>query len=256
MPKWAKWALLWAWVAGGVTFTVLTEFDDDDFEEQTVDSARMTVTAHPADGGEELAPELQMTIEAEIAEGGDLLRLVLDGGDVRGANPNGPEIEMVLEDRRDVYLHPLTDKPRMPRGKTWIRLDLEQVESVAPEFAGVLRIVESDGLLTSKPALPDEYEAGTETIDGVETTRYEVSGYADELGDLQGIPASAVVGDEVEMTTWIDADGFLRRIVLPMSASYLAPGAGEGTVELHYDIYDLGGDVTIELPDEEDVFSG
>lgn len=254
MPSWLKWGMLGSWVVGGVAFTILAEHDDD-FEERTVESARVTVTAHPEDG-EELPKALRLELEAEIAEGGDLLRIVLEAGDVRGANPSGPEVEMVLADRRDVYLDPLTDKPRLPRGKTWIHMDVEQVQSTAPEFSGVLSLVGADGLLTSKPAFDDEYEAGTETIDGVETTRYELSAEADELDDLPSFAEGMLVGDEVRMTAWMDEQGFVRRLVVPMSAAYLAPRAGEGTVELRYDVYDLGADVTIELPDEQDVVSG
>jgi hypothetical protein len=260
VPRWVKWSALGVWVAGGVAFTVLTE-DGDGFDEQTVRTARMRITIAPHDETTKLPRPLEMTIDALVAGGGDRLSLTMDAAGGRRTNPTGPEIEVVVADREDVYFRLLAGGPKLPRGKTWVLMSFDEMLRLAPEFEGVLELADPENVLTSRPPLPDEYATGSETVAGVETTRYEVSGDLDEVGDLAGVSGEmleeieTVLGEELRMTIWMDEEGFFRRFVVPMSAEYLAPRAGEGVVDMRYEVYDLGGEVTIDLPAEEDVLS-
>ena len=230
------------------------------YEERRVETARLAIEVLPAAAGEEVPKRLQMLIRADIAGGGDRVRFELETDGVRKTNPAGPEIELILDGRDDVYFHVLEDGPRLPGGASWAHLDAEEAEQVLPGIEGVLTLVEAENLLTtSRP--PDDLEpVRSETIDGVETAVYEHEATLERMDDVVGMSGEtfetmrAALGSEMEVTIWQDEEGFIRRFAFPVAASYLAPRLDDGgVVVLQYTIEDLGEDVVVELPDEDDV---
>lgn len=255
---WRKAALVGLWVAG---MTVLALRFGDGHEERSVETGRLHVAVLPSSDGQDLPKGLQMDVEAEITESGDRIRLVMEAGDVPKANPAGPEIELILDEGDEVYFRVLAERPKLPGGASWVRLDAADAERVMPGIEGVLKLVDADNLLTTAPE-PDATEAGQETIDGVETTRYEDVEALDRIDEIIGLSGEtfeqmrAATGEEIELTIWQDDEGFVRRFELPVAASYLAPRRGGGDlVVLQYTITDLGEDLTIELPDPADTAS-
>lgn len=245
------------WIAG-VAFVALRV--GGGYEERSVETARLSVAVLPATPGEEVPQRLQMEIDAEIADGGDRVHFVVEAGDVPKANPSGPEIELILDGRDDIYFHVLDDGPRLPGGASWVRLDGEEAGRVIPWVDGVLKLVDADNLLTTSRPPGDLEPVRRETIDGVETAVYEDEATLERMDEVVGMSGEtfeqmrAAVGSELEVTFWRDDEGFVRRFTFPVATSYLAPRLdGDGLVVLQYTIDDLGEDIVVELPDEDEV---
>lgn len=233
----------------------------DDFQERSVDTGRVTVTVLPGPGQAELPKGLQMEIEAEISDAGDRIRLVVDAGDFRGGNPNGPDGEIILDGTDTIYLRPLGPGTSLPRGKKWIEMDAAEAGRLIPDFEGITSFIEAKGLL-STTSLPEENATGSETIDGVETTHYEMSAGLDEMQELGGVPPgvleemeAAAPGEDFHMEAWLDEEGFMRRFTVPILASYLVPRLDDDPVVLLFDVTDLGGDISVDLPAARDVMT-
>lgn len=242
------------WVVG-MTLVVL-RFGDR-YEERSVETARLLVEILPAAGEHDVPEYLQMEVEAAIADGGDRVHLVFEAGDVRRSNPSGPELEVILA-RDDVYFHAVGKDLKLPGGASWVRVDGDEAADVIPGIEGVLRLVDAEKLLKTVPE-PDAEPSGRETVDGVETARYERSEALDDIDDAVGLSGEtfeqmrAATGEDVELTIWRDEDGFIRRFTLPVSSAFLAPRrGGEGLVVLQYTVTDLGEEITVELPDEDE----
>jgi hypothetical protein len=113
----------------------------------------------------------------------------------------------------------------------------------------------------------DVTEVGTEVVDGTESVRYSVALDLDALGESLGddelsglgvLPAGAATID-----VWIGDDGLVRRIVMEVDGSALAglvpEGSGPtasapvGTFLMTVDLFDLGADVEIPVPDPSEV---
>lgn len=101
-------------------------------------------------------------------------------------------------------------------------------------------------------AAPEVEEAGTEEVNGVETTKYTgVYSVEDVLADLEGEErtiaeqAYAEMGvSEVAFTLWVDADGLPRRLDSEM-------GGVSNTTEF----LEFNGPVEIDYPDESEITS-
>ncbi len=251
---WRKAPLVVLWVVG---MTLIVLRFGDRYEERSVQTGRLLVEVLPGAGEGDVPAFLQMEVEAAIADGGDRVHLLFEAGDVKRSNPSGPELELIL-DGDDVYFHAVGRRPRLPRGATWIRLEADEASDVIPGIEGVLRLVDAEKLLTTAPE-PDADPSGHETIDGVETARYERAAALDELDDAVGLSGEtfeqmrAATGEDVELTIWQDEDGFVRRFTLPVSSSFLAPRrGGDDLIVLQYTMTDLGEEITVELPDEDE----
>lgn len=110
----------------------------------------------------------------------------------------------------------------------------------------------------------DATELGTETIDGVETTRYEVT--VDLAEAATEVPAD--LRDEMRRVVkqfrqgfgttsmpfevWIDGDGLVRRMVFRMESEGGAMGM-PFSMEMTMDVTEYGNDFELELPQASDV---
>ncbi|MDQ3953905.1 MAG: hypothetical protein M3279_13235 [Actinomycetota bacterium] len=249
MPSRAIWGPLAVLVAGGVVLMILFE---DDEGQRAVDTGRLTVSVAP--DGERVPPQLAgVRFDVELARGGDLVRVKMEEGEGRHSNPNGPEGELIL-DGDDVFFWPYG--PGLPGGNRWIRLDPDAAGRILP---GILGFADPGWLLSTTSAFEDEEPAGNDVIRGVETTRYELTREWREAGEDESSRVleemRAAIGDRFRASAWVDGEGFIRRLVIPMEARYFSPRAREGTIDVQYDVYDLGADVTIEVPDEGDLRS-
>ena len=225
--------------------------------ERTVETARLSVSLLAADDDGELPRPLRFTLDAEIAEGGDLIRMVMHPPAPRPGRPERPSIELVLSGREDVYLHAPEKDNGLPPGKSWILMDLREAGRVPAGFDGLGSFVNSDQFLTTT-SYSDEEEMGRETVAGVETTRFELSASLSEMDAALDVPAKslarfgAATGGVLEMTAWVDDDGFTRRLWVPLDGSYFGPRASVDAI-IQYDVHDLGDDVDVEVPDPAEV---
>jgi hypothetical protein len=113
-------------------------------------------------------------------------------------------------------------------------------------------------------------EVGHETVRGVDTTHYRgVIDYVELMGqlspddiaqleaDLNGASLSDVFGD-MPIEVWIDGDNVLRRLVLTIDYSnFGAAGATAqdvlGSMSMTYEVYNLGGAISIAAPPTSEV---
>ena len=103
---------------------------------------------------------------------------------------------------------------------------------------------------------------GQETVNGVTTTHYRVtfdtSAWIDELSadELAELRESGVFADGLlPMDLWVSAEGHLIRMLLEISADQADAGADAGfqSMTVRWDMYDIGGPVSIEPPPPADV---
>jgi hypothetical protein len=80
----------------------------------------------------------------------------------------------------------------------------------------------------------------------------------DELTDEERaeLEASGIFADgSIPIEVWISSDGYLVRLVLEIDASSadLPPEQSFETMVVRYDVFDIGSDVVVVAPPEEDV---
>lgn len=87
-------------------------------------------------------------------------------------------------------------------------------------------------------------EAGTETINGIETTKYEAT------------IASPTGGGSVPITVWLDAEGLPRQVQMKIDSGMMgSSGAdlGGGSINMTLNLVSYGDAVSIEAPPAKDV---
>jgi hypothetical protein len=157
---------------------------------------------------------------------------------------------------------------RVPFFGEMLGVDTEWISMPAEDggaFASGLETVPSD------PAeVLDAYEGadatvanlGTEAVNGVEATHYRITfdtaRMVDELTDEERaeLEASGIFADgSIPIEVWISSDGYLIRLVLEIDASSadLPPEQSFETMVVRYDVFDIGSNVVVVAPPEEDV---
>lgn len=133
----------------------------------------------------------------------------------------------------------------LPAGKTWLKVDLSNPPKSIGAFASALATQDPAAALAQLKALGAVTETGTQTIGGVDTTRY--SGKI----DVSKLPAATAAALQASGTTvgsvdvWVGSDGYVHRVRVPTSAS----AAGQkATTTLTMTFSDFGGGVSVSVP--------
>lgn len=173
------------------------------------------------------------------------------GGPLRG--------EMIFDTADGVVAYmrfPLLAR-ELPRGKSWLKLDLQKLgKEQGLDFQTLLQA--GQGNLTQMFDLLAEGEAeelGYDTVRGVATTRYRLE--IDLSDAVAGVPAPErtrlkrmieLLGVEtLPAEVWIDERGFFRR--LRMEWVLRDPDTGQGmTMTMTQELYDFGVRVDVEPP--------
>ncbi len=217
--------------------------------ERRVETARFFMEFEPPPG-EELPRDLEGEFTGEITHGGKMARMALDLTSLPGGVP-GPDIEFIFTDAL-AYVRPIADAKTLPRGKSWLLMDAASLEELMPGMRGNVDFLLSDRLLKTYPRR-DEDETGQEQVRGIETTRYSTVENVDEMAEVVDIPPEQLeeirrfTGEDLELTMWLDGDGFMRRIAMPFV------GPRQQQFHIVIEAYDLGAPISIELPDEREV---
>jgi hypothetical protein len=183
-----------------------------------------------------------------------------DGGVLDGV---GPTIDAVVAGN-DVYLDvsPLASL----LGAEWVKVGL-------PDLAGeggLPSVVDPGGVLDAlEGAGADMDEAGRETVRGVETTRY--TGSIDLQDAYDAIPADerdsleqalgglldSVTLPDLPTDVWVDDEGLVRRVEISVDSGALGIDGLEtvGAVSVSVEFFDIGEDVNIEVPGDDEVVS-
>lgn len=214
---------------------------------KTAERARISIDILPSESGAEV---FEGKIEGAVDDGGDIASLSIDDPSVPGGIP-GPDVEFILTSDGRVFLRLLADAETLPRGKEYLAVPEAQIDRFGMrEFQDSLL---NDRFLTSKPEGDDP--VGTETIRGVETIAYEYEADVDEMADVLGLSEDEVaeltklLGEEdAHIKMWMDSDGFIRRLEMPMSTSGLGLGPSDDTVLIRFEVFDYDGDFNVEVP--------
>lgn len=106
-------------------------------------------------------------------------------------------------------------------------------------------------------------ELGTDTIRGVETTRYaatlDLAKAMEQLPDAQREALDDLMGDlpadfeGLPVEIWVDADGLPRRMQMTLDAASMGAAGMDGTVTMTIDFFAFGEPVDIEVPSPDEV---
>ena len=202
--------------------------------------------------------ELRGSGEADVAFGDEIRQHMVFRYDSFPGMPDGLEMEMVM-DGTVVYM-------RIPQlqgvggfATEWISMDVSKAvpgfEDLAAFGAGQNDPSNAFGYLQGAE---EAEELGTETIDGVETTHYEVK--VDLAEAAKDVPAD--LRDEMRKVirqfrgqfgttampfeVWVDGDGLARRMVYRMEADGFS-------MEMTVNVTEYGNDFDLDVPPASDV---
>jgi len=171
-----------------------------------------------------------------------------------------------LFDRYEIYVGgPLLEK-ELPGGKQWIKIDVREVSrELGTDQLMQLNQNDPRKTLDYLRAAGDVEKLGTETVRGVETTRYKTTvdlrEYANKLPPEKRAEAKAGLDrtnelfggtNKITSEVWIDEKDLVRRI----RTSYSFPaGGGQERVraEETLELFDFGTPVSIDVPSSEKV---
>ena len=206
----------------------------------------------------------QYSITANGSFDQDEGELTMDLSNALGSGGSGSRLKLItLHEAGDPVLYvdypPLSS--RLPGDAEWVRLDLEKAGAAfganINELLGqanqtpaqVLDLLRANGTIDTTT---------TETLDGVQTTKYSGAIDLEKAAKLHGISAELVqrltalgAPRTLPVEVWVGDDGLVRQLRLTESVSTLA-GSGSVVVTLH--MSDFGTDVTVTAPPASDVF--
>jgi hypothetical protein len=266
--------------ADDTTTTSTTEADRTDQTGRTVDQDVIDAVADAVDATvDEGTARFTITVETEgTGTGGDGQQPIEVEGEIdfddemRQLTLVGPEGDLdVVIDGETAYVElPATE------GDDWMRIDLSALFDDDIGMGGPAGIPFQDPTnnlrLLSGSALHAE-EAGTETVDGTDTTRYELVIDIQDAAEEASQDVQDAVQDmadrtgltELEMEVWIDDDDLIRRVAYTLDLDQAQVTETEtdtdatieadpqGAVTVTIDYRDFGATLDIEVPDEDDI---
>jgi hypothetical protein len=208
------------------------------------------------------------SFSAEGVFDGDEGELTMDMGDLLGQAglPGGPMKVISTKEDGEVVLY--MQMPALagfvPGGKPWLKLNMQDameaqgVGGSARDLFGASSQNPAEALELLKK-VADVTEVGSETIDGVETTRYSAVVDVEEALEQAGAPPEALaavsssgLSTTVPVDVWVgEDDGYVRRMTITYDAN-VSGQAFSGKVTMT--LTDWGTDVSVEAPPADEVF--
>lgn len=161
-------------------------------------------------------------------------------------------IDEVL-DGTTIYMKSPLFADGLPKGKTWLKLDLQKV--------GAAKGIDFSALMSQSPqqafaqleSSGQVHEVGDETVDGVDATHY--TGTIDPSKLAQGAKVEALTGAKYgPYDIWIGKDdGYVRRVKLSYSLKPKGATTRE-TITTTMDFSDFGKTVSVAVPSDADSY--
>ena len=216
--------------------------------EPIVNTAQKTAAAGSARAAVDVAwtesngRHVELTGDGLVDIAGRRGRLALDLSGVPGARGT---VEQIF-DGSVVWMH--IPGFALPRGKKWIRIDVDKASKDVGGDVGSFPQAASDParVLTSMRSAAQVQDEGEEDVRGVPTTHYSAQVHEDveNLVELVGHPNLAA-------EAWVDDRGMIRRALLKMPLQ--VPGSGLVDMQFDYQLYDFGVNVDVAPPPAEQV---
>jgi hypothetical protein len=210
------------------------------------------------------APSEHMTLKGSAAVGGT--QVTIDGtGDFDNAKKQGVlhadfsaaglsgTIDEVL-DGLTVYLQSPLLTSNLPKGKTWLKLDLQKARQAHGIDLSALTTQSPAQLLTQLQAAANVRKVGEETIKGAATTHYRAQVDLTKLpkGKKLAALAHAKYGP---INIWIGSDdGYVHR--MQMAYTIKAANAPTQAVAMTMDFSDFGKSVSVSVPSDSETVDG
>jgi LppX_LprAFG lipoprotein len=210
------------------------------------------------------APSEHTTLTASAAVSGQPLT-VTGAGDFDNSSHQGSmhadfsvagltgTIDEVL-DGSTIYMKSPLFADGLPKGKTWLKLDLQKaLASKGIDFSALLSQNPAQTLAQLQNS-GSVTKVGDETIDGVDTTHYRA--VIDPSKLPQGAKVVALTGAKFgPFDVWIgNDDSYVHK--LSLSYSIKAPGAKRQSFALTTGFSDFGKSVTVTVPTDAESFDG
>ena len=213
-----------------------------------VNAAQKTAAAGSAKAAVDVAwtesngRHVELTGDGVVDIAGREGRLALDLSGVPGARGT---VEQIF-DGSVVWMH--IPGFALPRGKKWIRIDVDKASKDVGGDVGSFPQAASDpasalGSMRSATQVEDE---GGDEVRGVPTTHYSAR-VTEETENLVDLLGHSQLASEV----WVDHGGMIRRTLLKMPLQI--PGSGLVDMEFDYELYDFGVNVDVAPPPAEQV---
>ncbi|WP_222623538.1 hypothetical protein [Streptomyces buecherae] len=262
-------------VAGLAACTALTGCGSDDGSDDKTDKAGGGKSSESpetpgagADQSQVVQTAYEKTAEAETAK----MRLVTktsagskdvtvrgegvidfdDGASKLRLSGDGKQLEQRVVDGVLFQQPPKEERKQIPGGKQWIKVDLAKVAE---------RNDRSGGDQISDPAASAQYtkaisdgkvkKLGSQELNGVRTTRYQVSIDVDKLAGPHKAEAAQLkkqFGRHLPMELWLDDDGRIRRQQMELTPKQGEMNAQRVTARTVIDFTDYGTDAEVEAP--------
>ena len=270
--------LLGACADDGTTDSASTTTTTEDREERSVDdevvervadaaaktvdegTARFTVAVASEGTGTGADDEQPITVDGEVDFENEQRLLTLQG-------PSG-ELDVVIDADVAYVELPATE------GDDWMKVELDSLFDDDIGFGGPAAMPfqsPEDNLRVLEGSAVHAAEAGEETIDGEDTTRYEMiidleaaaEDANNEVEEAVRTTSERTGLSELEIDVWVDEDDLIRRVEYTLDLSEVdveedvdsgsVEADTQGSVTVTVDYSDFGTNVNIEVPDDEDV---
>lgn len=182
-------------------------------------------------GGQKIAAEADVATDPDPDK--TAMRMTMDMG--------GQDLEMILL-KGTIY----TKAPGMSGGK-WMKISLDDAKGAAAESFAQMRdsMDPAKSIESLKAALKTVEKTGeTETIDGVEATRYDVVVDTSKIEGMDGA-AAAQLPEEFTYQYWVGPDDLPRKVVVDMA---------QMPIEMSFTKW--GEDLDIKAPPADQVVDG
>ncbi len=152
----------------------------------------------------------------------------------------------VIEDGTTIYLKSPLLSAELPSGKTWLKLDLQKAGSQLRVNYSSLMSQSPASALKQLEAAGSVKTVGTETIDGVDTTHYQITNL-----DISKMPQGAKIRALAHpkygpIDVWIgNKDGYVYRESIPMSYSVAGQSA---SMSMQIDLSKFREKVNVAVP--------
>ncbi|MGO3088970.1 MAG: hypothetical protein ACTII7_04735 [Galactobacter sp.] len=149
------------------------------------------------------------------------------------------EIEMLMLGSKDIYM-----SMGSATGGKYVKISDDQLQGMNLNDATNGSDPAAQAELMKK-YLKDFKESGTETIDGVETTRYDITvdtAMLQEQGGADADQAMDMLGDELTYKLWVGNDDLLRKMAFDMGSA--------GSTEMTFSKWGEDLEITAPSPDQ------
>ncbi|MGH3366227.1 MAG: LppX_LprAFG lipoprotein [Nocardioidaceae bacterium] len=188
------------------------ELTKANFTSKVLAAQRQAETAHLEAKIGAQGQEMSMVGDMDLSNDDVAFDLSLSGGAVGG------EARFILVDKI-IYLK----VPGLSQGGKFIKIDPADGSNPAAEmFSQMLSRLDPSKTFKAFDSIAQLKQAGTEEVDGVETTRYKVSVDTEKALKAQGLGGQVPPGQlpkTLEYDVWVDSDNLVRKLSTDVQGS-------------------------------------